>query len=126
MGKHFSAVTDSHTKTGELLGIVFEDQRPSGFPKRSQKAPTVVKQQNIVMGLAGLGTEDLCTGKGQQRFSSPWLPKSADTFTLKLLYNKRSAYVERPPPPSSKRMPHFGTYTCLGENRNLGLGPRRD
>jgi hypothetical protein len=34
---------------------------------------------------------------------------------LKLQYNKRSAYIEGPNPPSSKRRPHFETLAGLGE-----------
>jgi hypothetical protein len=41
---------------------------------------------------------------------------------LKLRCNKRSAYIETPTPPSSKRSPHFETRTCLGENKNFGHG----
>jgi hypothetical protein len=40
----------------------------------------------------------------------------ADMLVLKLRCNKRSAYTERPTPPSPKRRPHFETRTCLGEN----------
>jgi hypothetical protein len=38
---------------------------------------------------------------------------------LKLRCNKRSAYTEKPTPPSSKRRHHFETRTCLGQNNNL-------
>jgi hypothetical protein len=48
----------------------------------------------------------------------------ADILVLKLRCNKRSAYIERPTPPSSKRRPHFETRTCLGENKYLGHGSR--
>jgi hypothetical protein len=33
---------------------------------------------------------------------------------------KRSAYLERPTSPLSKRRPHFETRTCLAENKNVG------
>jgi hypothetical protein len=45
------------------------------------------------------------------------------SLVLKLQYNKRRAYVERPIPPSSKRRPHFETCTCLGDNKYLGRAP---
>jgi hypothetical protein len=51
---------------------------------------------------------------------------TADILVLKLQCNKRSAYIERPTPLSSKRRPHFETRACLGENKNLGHGSRGD
>jgi hypothetical protein len=47
-------------------------------------------------------------------------------LVLKLRCNKRSAYIERPTPPTSKRRPPFETRTCLGETNNLGPGSRGD
>jgi hypothetical protein len=47
---------------------------------------------------------------------------SADILVLKLRCNKRSAYTERPAPPSSKRRPNFQTHACLRENKNLCHG----
>jgi hypothetical protein len=41
---------------------------------------------------------------------------TADILVLKLRCVKRSAYIERPSPHSSKRRPHFEIRACPGEN----------
>jgi hypothetical protein len=56
----------------------------------------------------------------------PGLCDSADVLSLKLRCNKLSACIERPIPPSLNRTPHLETSICLGQNKNLGHGPRGD
>jgi hypothetical protein len=47
-------------------------------------------------------------------------------FTVSYWCNKRSAYIERPTPPSSKTRPHFKIRPCLGENKDHDYGSRGD
>jgi hypothetical protein len=54
------------------MGILnIETCQETAVERKSSKAPRVVRQKNMVMSPAGLGTKNDCSGEGQKQFTGP-------------------------------------------------------